>query len=72
MIFITFENFKSRVRNLLNRAGGNLNVRFHNDTEKGKYYANCSDGTVIIGRPSSLQVTVRFGAERSHQAVATI
>lgn len=53
--------FKRRVNALVRRVGG-VSVRFNYDTDKGKFYANCSDGTTIIGNPSCLKVTVRWGS----------
>ncbi len=67
---MSFDSFKQKVTALIVRAGGDIGVRFSNDTEKGRFSANCSDGTTIIGSPSSLKVTVRFGS--GHQAMATI
>jgi len=67
---MAYEAFQNRVKALIKRAGGNISVRFFNDTEKGKFFANCSDGTTIIGCPSSIKVTVRFGS--GHQALAEI
>lgn len=67
---MSYEVFRRKVNALVNRAGGNITVRFHNDTEKGRFFANCSDGTTIIGNPTSLKVSVRFGS--GHQAVAAI
>ena len=65
-----YEVFQRKVNALIKRAGGGISVRFHNDAERGKFFANCSDGTTIIGNPSSLKVTVRFGP--GHQATATV
>lgn len=67
---MSYEVFKRRVNALINRAGGGIKVRFVNDTDKGRFFANCSDGTTIIGHPSSIKVTVRYGS--GHQAMATI
>ena len=67
---MAYEVFQNRVKALIKRAGGNISVRFSHDTEKGKFFANCSDGTTIIGCPSSIKVTVRFGS--GHQALAEI
>lgn len=67
---MSFDSFKQRVTALIDRAGGGISVRFNNDTEKGRFFANCSDGTTIIGHSSSLKITVRFGS--GHQAMATI
>lgn len=67
---MSYEVFKRRVNALINRAGGGINVRFSNDTDEGRFFANCSDGTTIIGCSSGLKVTVRYGS--GHQAMATI
>ena len=67
---MSYEVFERKVNALIKKAGGKITVRFRNDTDKGKFFANCSDGTVIIGNPASLKVTVRFGS--GHQAMATI
>jgi len=67
---MSYEVFRRRVNALIVRAGGGIKVRFSEDTEKGKFFANCSDGTTIIGNPSSLKVTVQYGS--GHQAMATI
>ena len=65
-----YELFQHRVSRLLKKAGGGISAEFSADEEKGKYFARCSDGTTIIGRPSSLKVTVLFGS--GHQAMAVI
>lgn len=67
---MSYEVFQRRVNALINRAGGGIKVRFNNDIDKGKFFANCSDGTTIIGCPSSIKVTVRYGS--GHQAMAAI
>lgn len=67
---MSYEVFKRRVNALIDHAGGGIEVCFNNDTENGRFFANCSDGTTIIGRPSSLKVTVRYGS--GHQAMAAI
>ena len=67
---MSYEVFERKVNALIKKAGGKITVLFHNDTDKGKFFANCSDGTTIIGNPKSLKVTVRFGS--GHQAMATI
>lgn len=67
---MSYEVFKRRVNALIDRAGGGITVCFNNDTDKGRFFANCSDGTTIIGRPSGLKITVRYGS--GHQAMATI
>ena len=67
---MAFEVFKERVNALINRAGGDIDVMFSTDTEKGKHLAKCSDGTTIIGSARNLNVTVNWGS--GHQAMATI
>jgi len=67
---MSYEVFQHKVNALIARVGGGIKVRFNNDTDKGRFFANCSDGTTIIGRPSTLKVTVRYGS--GHQAMATI
>lgn len=65
---MSYEEFKRKVNALIERSGG-ISARFSYDEDKG-FYAHCSDGTTIIGRPSCLKVTVRFGS--GHQAMAVI
>lgn len=67
---MAYEVFQKRIKALIKRAGGGISVRFSNDADKGKYIANCSDGTTIVGNASSLKVTVLYGS--GHQAMATI
>lgn len=68
---MSYEVFKAKVNALIERAGGGINVRFSRDEENGKHFANCSDGTVIIGNESCLKVSVRWNG-KAHQAIATI
>lgn len=67
---LTYEGFQIKVTALVGRAGGDISVRFFNDTDNGKFFANCSDGTTIIGNSSSVKVTVRFGS--GHQAMTEL
>ena len=67
---MSYEVFKCRVNALINRSGGGISVRFNKDADKGRFFANCSDGTTIIGHETSLKVTVRYGS--GHQSMATI
>ena len=62
---MSYDVFRRKVNAIISRAGGGISVRFHNDAEKGKFFANCS-----IGNPSSLKVTVRYGS--GHQMMAAI
>lgn len=68
---MSYEVFRRKVNALIKRAGGGIKVRFSNDPELGKHYANCSDGTTIIGSESCLKVTVRWHGN-NHQSMATI
>lgn len=68
---MSYEVFKAKVNALIKRAGGGIKVRFSSDEEHGKHYANCSDGTVIIGSKSCLKVTVRWNG-RNHQGMVAI
>lgn len=68
---MSYEVFMAKVNALIKRAGGGIKVWFSSDSEMGKHYANCSDGTVIIGSESCTKVTVRWNG-RSHQSMAAI
>lgn len=67
---MTYESFKAKVNALIKHTGQRISVRFSTDTEKGKHYANCSDGTTIIGCSAHLKVTVKWGS--GHTAMATL
>lgn len=67
---MSYETFKQKVEALIARAGGDIKVRFSTDDDKGRHFANCSDGTQIIGSVGNLSVTVRWGS--GHQSMATI
>lgn len=67
---MSYEAFVEKVNALIQRSGASINVRFSVDQEKGKHYAECSDGTTIIGCPSSLKVSVKWGS--GHSAIAAI
>lgn len=68
---MSYEVFRRKVNALIERAGGGISVRFRNDAEAGKFFANCSDGTVIIGNSQTLRVSVRWNG-RNHQSMAAI
>lgn len=70
VLSMSYESFKAKVNALIRRSGQRVSVRFSTDEEKGKHYANCSDGTTIIGCPCSLKVTVKWGS--GHTSIATI
>lgn len=67
---MSYESFKRKVNALIESSGQKISVRFSTDTEMGKHYANCSDGTTIIGCPCSLKVTIKWGS--GHTSMATI
>lgn len=68
---MSYEVFMAKVNALIKKAGGGIKVCFSSDSEKGKHYANCSDGTVIIGSKSCMKVTVRWNG-RNHQSMVAI
>lgn len=65
---MSLENFVSAVTALAKKNG--LSVDFSTDEDTGKHIAKCSDGTTIIGNPTSMKVTVKWGS--GHTAMATI
>lgn len=65
---MTFDKFMSTVLRIAQRVG--VSVDFSSDPDKGTHIARCSDGTVITGNPSSIQVTVMWGS--GHTAMAVI
>lgn len=65
---MSYEVFKLSVNSLIEKAGGGIRVDFSND-ETGRFIANCSDGTTIIGNSEAFKVTVKW---RTHQAMAVI
>lgn len=68
---MTYEAFMAKIKILIGKAGGNIDVNFSNDEEIGKFYARCSDGTTIIGNKSCLKVTV-FWNGCNHQSLIAI
>lgn len=67
---MSYESFKAKVNALIKRSKQRLSVDFSSDEEKGQFFANCSDGTTLIGNASSLKVTVKWGS--GHTSMATI
>lgn len=68
---MSYEVFKAKVNALIERAGGGIKVRFSRDEENGKHFANCSDGTVIIGNRACLKVAVRWNGN-NHQSIVSL
>lgn len=64
---MSFESFKSAVRQFISRAGGDIAVRFSQD--EGKHIAYAGDGTRIFGNPVSRRLTVQWAS--GHQAMVT-
>lgn len=71
---MAFEVFQDRVTALVRKANigvpqeKHIKVRFHHDEETGKHYANCSNGTTIIGNSVSPRMAVKWGS--GHMAYA--
>lgn len=66
-----YEVFQKRVNALVSRMKGSKpTVYFRHDAERGKHYANFSDGTTIIGNTVAKNVMVQWGS--GHRATATI
>lgn len=65
---MSYQKFKERVLALLSRSKSGLSVEFN--SEDGKFFANFSDGTTIIGNPVSKKVMIRWGS--GHKACAEI
>lgn len=68
---MSYEAFKAKVNALIEKSGEEIKVWFSRDKSRGKYCANCSDGTTIIGSESCLKVTVRWNG-RNHQSMVVI
>lgn len=66
---MSFEAFCKGTQALATETNALISTR--NDTEKGKYIARYSDGTVIVGNPSSFRLTVRWN-QNQHQAAAVL
>lgn len=57
-----YEVYKSRVLSMVNAShscGENISVDFWCDG--GKFYAEFSDGTIMIGYADSMKISVKFG-----------
>ncbi len=67
---MSFEAFKASVNALIAKAGGGITVDFSTDEEQGKHFANCSEGTTIIGNRECKRVEVRWGS--GHKSLACI
>lgn len=68
---MSYEAFQNRVNALISRMNGSKpTVNFRHDAERGKHYANFSDGTTIIGNTVAKNVMVQWGS--GHRATATI
>lgn len=68
---MSYEVFQNRVNALVSRMNGSKpTVHFRHDAERGKHYANFSDGTTIIGNTIAKNVMVKWGS--GHCATANI
>lgn len=67
---MSFLAFRRRVEKMVKRAGGGISVHYQADRDNGRHFANCSDGTRIIGSTSSFKVSVRWGS--GHAAIAEL
>ena len=68
---MSYETFQKRVNALVDSmSGAKPAVSFHHDAERGKHYADFSDGTKIIGNTVAKNVMVQWGS--GHRATATI
>jgi len=68
---MTYNNFKRSVNALVVKAGGGIRVAFSDDPEENRFFANCSDGTVIVGNKACLRVEVRWG-NGNHSGIVAI
>ena len=68
---MSYETFQKRVNALVDRMNDSKpTVKFRHDAERGKHYANFSDGTTIIGNTIAKKVMVQWGS--GHRSIATI
>ena len=63
---MSYQTFQERVLALLKKSKSGLSVKF--DSEDGRFFANFSDGTRIIGNPASKKVMIRWGSGHKAQA----
>lgn len=62
---MSYEAFQDKVNSFIAKAGGGISVCFLSNN--GNHFADCSDGTKILGNLSSHMATVRWGS--GHQAM---
>jgi hypothetical protein len=67
---MSYQVFQAKVRAVIASYDDQITVRFRHDTDKGRFFAYCSDGTTIITSESCLRATIRWGS--GHQAMATL
>lgn len=65
---MSYQVFKDRVNSLIRHSKTGITVRFK--YADGKFFANCSDGTTIVGNPVSSRVQIQWGS--GHKAIAKI
>ena len=66
---MSYDDFQKRVNDVVQRSKAGVEVFFSEDDE-GRMFANCSDGTTIIGNKKCLKVQIRWGS--GHTALASI
>lgn len=73
---MTYKDFKRKVFELIDKAGGGISVLFFFDKKKGLYYANFSNGILIMGNRSCPKVEVRWGQQAAgnyiHRSITLI
>ena len=67
---MSYEVFQRKVNAFIAKAGGKISASYKHDAENGRFFANLSDGTTIIGRPSGLKLTVRWAS--GHQSMIAV
>lgn len=56
---MTYKQFRTMVCDAIKSASGGIGVKFHNDEDRGRYVAKCSDGTMITGNSTTFGLSVR-------------
>lgn len=65
---MSFEEFKTKIANLIKVSAEKVIVNFDNDTERGLYTARVSNGVIITAHPSGLRMSVSYGDGHLMQA----
>ena len=67
---MSYPVFQKKIKALIVRAGGGINVRFSRDLENGRHIADFADGTRITADETALKVCVSWGD--AHVSMAAI